>query len=70
MIWCLIRAIAAYLLNPLTDTYHYDDIARDYLGITVPSVEDLLGKMKLKEAMEKMPKEFTAYACYCILCCL
>ncbi len=57
-------AIAAYLLNPLTDTYHYDDIARDYLGITIPSVEDLLGKMKLKEAMEKMPKEFTAYACY------
>jgi DNA polymerase-1 len=57
-------AIAAYLLNPLTDTYHYDDIARDYLGIIVPSVEDLLGKSKLAEAMETMPKEFAAYSCY------
>lgn len=57
-------AIAAYLLNPLTDTYHYDDIARDYLGIIVPSVEDLLGKSKLAEAMETMPKEFLAYSCY------
>lgn len=57
-------AIAAYLLNPLTDTYHYDDIARDYLGMTVPSVGDLLGKTKLTDAMENMPKEFLAYGCY------
>lgn len=57
-------AIAAYLLNPLTDTYHYDDIARDYLGMTVPSVNDLLGKVGLTEAMNMMPKEFAAYACY------
>lgn len=27
-------SIAAYLLNPLKNTYDYDDIARDYLGIT------------------------------------
>lgn len=58
-------AIAAYLLNPLTDTYHYDDIAKDYLGITVPSMADLLGKTTLKEAMETKPKEFATYACYC-----
>lgn len=57
-------AIAAYLLNPLTDTYHYDDIARDYLDMTVPSVKDLLGKMELSEAMEERPKEFAAYGCY------
>lgn len=57
-------AIAAYLINPLTDTYHYDDIARDYLGITVSSRGDLLGKTGLSEAMEKMPKKFAAYACY------
>lgn len=57
-------AIAAYLLNPLTDTYHYDDIARDYLGMTIPSIGDLIGKMGLLEAIEKMPKEFAAYACY------
>lgn len=57
-------AIAAYLLNPLTDTYHYDDIAKDYLDITTPSKSDLIGKMPLIEAMEKKSKEFVAYACY------
>jgi len=58
------NAVAAYLLNPLTDTYNYDDIARDYLGMTVPSYGDLLGKSKLKDAMENMPKEFASYAGY------
>lgn len=58
-------AIAAYLLNPLTDTYHYDDIARDYHEMTVPSVKDLFGKMELAEAYDTKPKEFTSYACYC-----
>lgn len=57
-------AIAAYLLNPLTDTYHYDDIARDYLGMTVPSKEDLMGKKGLYEAKDTMPKEFSTYGCY------
>lgn len=57
-------AIAAYLLNPLTETYNYDDIARDYLGMTVPSRGDLLGKTPLKDAAENRPKEFTLYACY------
>jgi len=36
--------VAGYLLNPLKDAYNYDDLARDYLGMTVPSKEDLLGK--------------------------
>lgn len=57
-------AIAAYLLNPLTDTYHYDDIARDYLGMTVPSREDLLGKTSLEEALEEKKEAFLQYACY------
>lgn len=37
--------VAGYLLNPLKDTYDYDDLARDYLGMTVPSKADLLGKL-------------------------
>lgn len=57
-------AIAAYLLNPLTDTYHYDDIARDYLAMTVPSREDLLGKDALEKAMEEKPEAFLHYVCY------
>jgi DNA polymerase-1 len=65
-------AIAAYLLNPLTDTYHYDDIARDYLSMTVPSREDLLGKTSLAEALEKKEEAFLSYACYSAyiaMCC-
>lgn len=57
-------AIAAYLLNPLTDTYHYDDIARDYLGMTVPSREDLLGKTSLEVAIEEKKDAFLQFACY------
>lgn len=57
-------AIAAYLLNPLTDTYHYDDIARDYLALTIPSREDLLGKSSLADAMETKVEAFLHYACY------
>lgn len=36
--------IAAYLLNPLKNSYGCDDLARDYLGETVPSRDDLLGR--------------------------
>lgn len=57
-------AIAGYLLNPLTDTYHYDDIARDYLSLTVPSREDLLGKGSLEEALEHKEEAFLSFACY------
>ncbi len=57
-------AIAGYLLNPLTDTYHYDDIARDYLNMTVPSREDLLGKVSLSEALENKTEALLQYACF------
>jgi len=57
-------SIAAYLLNPLTDTYYYDDIARDYLELTIPSREDLLGKMSLQEAAAGKKDELVQYACY------
>ena len=57
-------AIAGYLLNPLTDTYHYDDIARDYLNMTVPSREDLLGKGSLLEAIDQKAEAFLQFACF------
>ena len=40
-------AIACYLLNPLKDTYYYDDIARDVLKITLPSRKELIGKQEI-----------------------
>lgn len=56
--------IAAYLLNPLKDTYDYEDIARDYLNCTVLSRIGLLGKLSLKKAQEEKPDEFLKYCCY------
>lgn len=61
--------IAAYLMNPLKDTYHYDDLARDYLDLTVPSRQDLLGKTGLKQAIEDKVEEFTLFACYSSYIC-
>ena len=50
--------VAAYLLNPLKSTYGYDDIARDYLGETVPSKAELLGKRALSDVQESDPDTF------------
>ena len=54
--------VAAYLLNPLKDTYGYDDIARDVLGMTVPSKTDLIKKMSYKDACAKEQDNFTRMA--------
>ena len=54
--------VAAYLLNPLKDTYGYDDIARDVLGMTVPSRADLIKKMSYKDACAKEQDNFTRMA--------
>lgn len=56
--------LAAYLLNPLKDTYGYDDIARDYLGQTLPSRADLFAKKTLSEAKSDMPESFKNYVGY------
>lgn len=49
--------IAGYLLNPLKDSYVPVDIARDYLNVTIPSVEDILGKQKIADAIEEEKEE-------------
>lgn len=36
--------IAAYLINPLKESYSYDDVARDYLKRTVPAKSELVDK--------------------------
>ncbi len=57
-------AVAAYLLNPLKDTYTAEDIARDYLGMTVPSFAELFGKKSLKDVFSEQKNELAVYACY------
>ena len=49
--------IAAYLLNPLKDTYLPVDVARDYLGAGIPSVEDILHKRSLEDALSEGREE-------------
>lgn len=56
--------VAGYLLNPLKDTYDYDDLARDYLGLTVPSQADLLGKQSLGDALQDEDSQAVTCVCY------
>ncbi|WP_394911348.1 DNA polymerase I [uncultured Robinsoniella sp.] len=57
-------AIGAYLVNPLKDTYTYEDLAKEYLDMMVPSRAELLGKMSLTAAAEEKETELLTYACY------
>lgn len=56
--------IAAYLLNPLKSTYEYDDIARDYLGMTIPSRTDIAGKKTIATIYHEKPEDFKNYVGY------
>lgn len=56
--------VAAYLLNPLKDSYDYDDLARDYLKLTLPSKVDLLGKADLGSSLEQGEEKALTCACY------
>lgn len=40
--------VGAYTINPTKDTYHIDDIAKEYLDIIMKSEEELLGKGRSK----------------------
>lgn len=42
--------LAAYLLNPLKDSYSYDELARDYLNMSLPVRAEVLAKMSFSEA--------------------
>lgn len=58
-------SIAAYLLNPLQNTYDYDDIARDYLGMTIPSKEEIFPKTKKGETPStEIEENIIKYCCY------
>lgn len=57
-------SVAGYLLNPLKESYQYDDIARDYLDMTIPSYTDLFGKLSYAEAEKEKKEDFVQYCCY------
>lgn len=58
-------SIGAYLLNPLKNTYTFDDLAKDYLGGKLfPARADLLGKNTYQKAWEDDLEGLGNYACY------
>lgn len=57
------EAIAAYLVNPLKDSYDSQDIAKEYLDQMIPSRAELFGKNSLEQALEEKPEEFLSWAC-------
>ncbi|MBR3770310.1 MAG: DNA polymerase I [Lachnospiraceae bacterium] len=56
--------IAAYLLNPLKGDYPYEDIAKDYAGLMIPSRADLLGKLSIEAAFTEKQEEALKYVCF------
>ncbi len=44
-------SVAAYLINPLKDSYFVEDIARDYMGSACSSKTEMIGKSKLNEVL-------------------
>ena len=56
--------VAAYLLNPLKGSYPYEDIAKDHLGLMVPSREDILGKKPFAKAYEEDFEKTVKWACF------
>lgn len=55
--------LAAYLLNPLKESYSFDELARDYLKLSFPDRAEILGKMNYKEAAFVNEEALAKYAC-------
>lgn len=53
--------IGAYLLNPLKDSYFYDDLARDYLNITLNAKSELIGKLNDRDAIIENTDNFMKF---------
>ena len=55
--------LAGYVLNPLKNSYNYDDIAFEWLGETYQSLDELKGKGRNKRSAEQFSdSEIVSYA--------
>ena len=54
--------IAAYLLNPIKDSYDADDIARDYLGKQIQSYAERFGRKKVSQLVAENVRDLYEYA--------
>jgi len=57
--------LAAYLLNPLKNDYHMDDIANEFLEWMIPEEKQVLGKRTYAQAFMENRDEIVDYACTC-----
>ena len=57
-------SVAAYLINPLQESYDFDDLARDLLGMAVPSKKDYLKKKSVSEFKVSEFEEFKQFCFY------
>ena len=56
--------LMAYLLNPLRDSYNYEDIARDYLDMEAISVSELIGKADYNTIFKDNKHNFIMLTCW------
>ncbi len=57
------EAIAAYLINPLKNSYECEDLAKEYLNQNLSSWSEEFGKLSCAEALKENQDRFTAFAC-------
>lgn len=56
-------SVAAYLLNPLSGSYDYNDLARQYMGVILPDKKELVGKQTI-DMFASMNTNICRYAAY------
>ena len=56
-------SVAAYLMNPLKSAYLYDELAKEYLNLMIPSQEEILGRVSLAKGMQEKEKETVRILC-------
>jgi DNA polymerase-1 len=62
--------VAAYLINPNNENYEYDSLARDFLGITVNSRSEIIGKSSLSEVASLRMDDLARLTCLESYICL
>ena len=56
--------IGAYLNNPLKNDYSLEDIALEYMGLTIRSYAEIFGKKKFSDGAEDEQKEYAGFYAY------
>ena len=62
--------LAAYLLNPLKNDYEVEDIANEYLGLTIPDRNQVCGKATYADTYAANSRDIVEYACFDAYVCL